>query len=599
VFLSQADQFLRRILVIDLILLLVGVVGAFALSRSITRPLRSLTEAASKISGGDYSRTVGISQKDEIGTLAGAFNSMVVKVRNSRHELEQKVEALKEAEEKYRSIFENAVEGIFQSTPDGRFISVNPAMARILGFESPEELMAGRTDIRSQHYVDPNCREELQRMLAEQGVVVGFECEVYRKVLSKIWTAENIRAIRDEGGAVIRYEGSIEDITGRKTLEEQFRQSQKMEAVGQLAGGIAHDFNNLLTVITGYSELLLSGVQDDPVRRKVEEIRKAAERASALTRQLLAFSRKQVLQPRVLDLPETVVGMDKMLRRLIGEDVELVTLLESGLEKVKADPGQIEQVIMNLAINARDAMPQGGKLTIETKNVFLDDAYARRHATVTPGHYVMLAVSDTGTGMDEETQAHIFEPFFTTKEQGKGTGLGLSTVYGIVKQSGGNIWVYSEPEHGTTFKIYLPVAGETDESRREEVAAERPQGTETILLVEDEEAVRLLLLDILDAEGYAVLPASNGRDALRVCEQHSGPIHLLITDVVMPGMSGRELAARLAEECGDAKVLYMSGYTDDAIIHHGVLDAGTNFLQKPFTPDAVARKVREVLDVSR
>jgi two-component system cell cycle sensor histidine kinase/response regulator CckA len=599
VFLSQADQFLRRILVIDLILLLVGVVGAFALSRSITRPLRSLTEAASKISGGDYSRTVGISQKDEIGTLAGAFNSMVVKVRNSRHELEQKVEALKEAEEKYRSIFENAVEGIFQSTPDGRFISVNPAMARILGFESPEELMAGRTDIRSQHYVDPNCREELQRMLAEQGVVVGFECEVYRKDLSKIWTAENIRAIRDEGGAVIRYEGSIEDITGRKTLEEQFRQSQKMEAVGQLAGGIAHDFNNLLTVITGYSELLLSGVQDDPVRRKVEEIRKAAERASALTRQLLAFSRKQVLQPRVLDLPETVVGMDKMLRRLIGEDVELVTLLESGLEKVKADPGQIEQVIMNLAINARDAMPQGGKLTIETKNVFLDDAYARRHATVTPGHYVMLAVSDTGTGMDEETQAHIFEPFFTTKEQGKGTGLGLSTVYGIVKQSGGNIWVYSEPEHGTTFKIYLPVAGETDESRREEVAAERPQGTETILLVEDEEAVRLLLLDILDAEGYAVLPASNGRDALRVCEQHSGPIHLLITDVVMPGMSGRELAARLAEECGDAKVLYMSGYTDDAIIHHGVLDAGTNFLQKPFTPDAVARKVREVLDVSR
>ncbi len=506
--------------------------------------------------------------------------------------------ALREAEEKYRSIFENAVEGIFQSTPEGRFIAVNPAMARILGYASPEELLTHRTDISAQHYVDENSRATLERMLAEHGVVVGFECEVFRKDISRIWTVENIRAVRDDGGTLVYYEGSIEDITERKTLEQQLRQSQKMEAVGQLAGGIAHDFNNLLTAITGYSELTMMRLQaEDPLLRNLEEIKKAGDRAAALTRQLLAFSRKQVLQPKVLDLNSVVSGLENMLRRLIGEDVDLRTVLKPELGSVKADPGQIEQVIMNLAVNARDAMPRGGKLTIETGNVFLDEEYARRHVAVSSGQYVMLAVSDTGTGMDEETQARIFEPFFTTKELGKGTGLGLSTVYGIVKQSGGSIWVYSEPGRGTTFKVYLPLVGEGgQEYRRRDEVEEAVRGTETVLLAEDEEVVLRLAREVLETYGYRVLEAANGGAALLICERHEEPIHLLITDVVMPEMSGRELADRLASLRPDMKVLYMSGYTDNAIVHQGVLDEEANFIQKPFAPRLLARKVREVLD---
>ncbi len=507
-------------------------------------------------------------------------------------------EALKEAEEKYRSIFENAVEGIFQSTPEGRFISANPALVRILGYESPEELITDRTNIATQHYVNPAFRDELERMLAEQGIVVGFECEVFRKDGIKIWVEENIRAIRDESGALLYYEGSIEDMTERKMLEEQLRQSQKLEAIGQLAGGIAHDFNNLLTAINGYSDLVLRRLQAaDPLRHNVEEIKKAGERAAALTRHLLAFSRKQVLQPVAIDLNTIVSDMEKMLRRLIGEDVELRTVLASELGTIKADPGQIEQVILNLAVNARDAMPQGGKLTIETENVYIDEEYATHHVAVKPGHYVMLAVSDTGTGIDEKTRAHIFEPFFTTKEVGKGTGLGLSTVYGIVKQSGGNIWVYSEVGQGTTFKVYLPrVAGGAQEYRRSVAPKEALQGKETILLAEDDEMVRNLVLEVLRHYGYQVLEASNGGAALLICERHKGQVHLLITDVVMPEMSGRELAVRLSQLRPDMKVLFMSGYTDNAIVDQGVLAEGTPFIQKPFAPDALAHKVKEVLE---
>jgi two-component system cell cycle sensor histidine kinase/response regulator CckA len=513
-------------------------------------------------------------------------------------ERKQAEEKIRQAEEKYRSIFENAVEGIFQSTPDGRFISVNPAMVRILGYESAEELMAHRTDIGTQHYVDANSRMELEQMLAEQGIVMGYECEVYRKDLSKIWTVENIRAIHDESGAVLHYEGSIEDITERKTLAEQLRQSQKLEAIGMLAGGIAHDFNNLLTAITGYSDLTLWRLrEEDPLHRNISEVKKAAERAAALTRQLLAFSRKQVLQPKTLDLNGVVSDLEKMLRRLIGEDVELRTVLEPELGSVRADPGQIEQVLMNLAVNARDAMPHGGKLTIETENVYLDDEYVSRHIAVHPGSYVMLAVSDTGTGMDEQTRARIFEPFFTTKGIGRGTGLGLSTVYGIVKQSGGSIWVYSEVGRGTTFKVYLPRVDESaQEYKQSAEVRESVQGTETVLLAEDEEIVRELAREVLEAYGYQVLVATNGGSALLICERHKEPIHLLVTDVVMPEMSGRELADRLSQLRPEMKVLYMSGYTDNAIVHQGVLDEGANFIQKPFAPNALARKVREVLD---
>lgn len=386
-----------------------------------------------------------------------------------------------------------------------------------------------------------------------------------------------------------------------QSSEEQLRQSQKLEAIGMLAGGIAHDFNNLLTVILGYSDISLARLnEEDPLHRNITEVTKAAERAAALTRQLLAFSRKQVMQPKVLDLNAVVSESERMLRRLIGEDIGLRTVLETEVGSVKADPGQIEQIIMNLAVNARDAMPQGGKLTLETKNVYLDEDYAKNHVAVIPGPYVMLAVSDSGSGIDEQTLLHIFEPFFTTKEKGKGTGLGLSTVYGIVKQSGGNVWVYSEVGRGTTIKIYLPRVDERaqESERSAETVADR-QGSETILLAEDEEAVRTLARQVLEIHGYQVLEAANGGAALLICERHKEPIHLLITDVIMPEMSGRDLADRLAQLRPDMKVLFMSGYTDNAIVHQGVLDEGTNFIQKPFPTDALARKVRAVLDAPK
>jgi len=381
-------------------------------------------------------------------------------------------------------------------------------------------------------------------------------------------------------------------------LQDQLRQSQKMEAIGRLAGGIAHDFNNLLTVIKGYSQLSLVEIKEgDPLRGDIEEIKNAADRAADLTRQLLAFSRRQIMEMKVLDLNDLLKNLDKMLRRVIGEDIELVTPLAEDLGRVKADPGQIEQVIMNLSVNARDAMPEGGKLTIETANVELDGAYARNHVAVTPGRYVMISVSDTGVGMAPEVRDRVFDPLFTTKEKGKGTGLGLSTVYGIVKQSDGNIWVYSEPGKGTAFKIYLPRVDEPLEEAGEVVVQKEIVGRgETILVVEDEEEVRKLAVQILRRQGYTVLEASQGNETSHICEQHKGAIHLMVMDVVMPGMNGRELAKSLEPHHPEMQVLYMSGYTDNAIVHHGILEKGLNFIQKPFTLEGLLRKVREVLD---
>jgi nitrogen-specific signal transduction histidine kinase/CheY-like chemotaxis protein len=380
--------------------------------------------------------------------------------------------------------------------------------------------------------------------------------------------------------------------------KDQLAQAHKLEAVGRLAGGIAHDFNNLLTVITGRADFLLHTFQaDDPRLRQIDLISQTARRAAALTRQLLAFSRKQVLQPKVLDLNAVVGTMDAMLRRLIGEDIDLLTALQPDLGRVKADPGQLEQVILNLAVNARDAMPRGGRLTLETADVELDETHARRHIGARPGRYVKLAVSDTGCGMDAETQARIFEPFFTTKEAGKGTGLGLATVYGIVKQSGGHIWVYSEPGRGTIFKIYLPRVEEVPESAAPEAYhGIRRQGSETVLLAEDDAELRGLASEILRGHGYTVLEATNGVEGAGVAEGHAGPIHALVTDVVMPRMGGRELAEALRSAHPETKVVYMSGYTDNAIMHHGVLEPGIVLLEKPFTPDALLGKVREVLD---
>jgi two-component system, cell cycle sensor histidine kinase and response regulator CckA len=383
-------------------------------------------------------------------------------------------------------------------------------------------------------------------------------------------------------------------------LEEQLRHSQKMEAIGQLAGGVAHDFNNLLTAINGYSSLALQRANPDSrTKTYLEEIKKAGDRAANLTRQLLAFGRKQMLKPVALNLNEVVFDMNKMLRRLIGEDIKFDAKLDPQLKKIKADPGQIEQVLVNLVVNSRDAMPQGGALTIETANFEVDQQYTGKLLALPPGGYVMLAVSDTGCGMSIETKARIFEPFFTTKDKGRGTGLGLSTVYGIVKQSGGNIWVYSEPNRGTTVKVYLPQFDcDKEQAERPGVEKAAPRGSETILLVEDEDVVRGLARQILQQAGYNVLDAGSGDEALRMCREHSDPIHLLLTDVVMPETSGKEIAQSLTSLRPGTCVLFMSGYTDDAIVHHGVLDSNVEFIQKPFTPVALARKVREVLDLN-
>jgi nitrogen-specific signal transduction histidine kinase/CheY-like chemotaxis protein len=409
---------------------------------------------------------------------------------------------------------------------------------------------------------------------------------------------QSSRLVRDPESGVW-FDTIVEDITEQRQLEIQLRQAQKMDAIGRLAGGVAHDFNNLLTAILGCADLMLESLPEDaPEREEAHEIHDAAIRAAELTRQLLAFSRQQVLAPKVIHLNDVVAGVHRMLERLIGEDVELRTILAPDLGSVRADPGQIEQVVVNLAVNARDAMPKGGKLTIETANTVLDEAYAREHGVpAAAGPCVMLAVTDTGTGMDAETQARIFEPFFTTKPAGKGTGLGLATVYGIVKQSDGLIWVYSELGKGTSFKIYLPQATGAAESVRAAKAGVEPlRGTETVLLVEDQVEVRKLARKILEARGYTVLAAGSGPEALVLADQHSGPIDLLITDVVMPGMGGRDVSLTLGPKRPAMKILYLSGYTDQTVIHHGVLEPGVAFLQKPFTPDVLARKVRELLD---
>jgi PAS domain S-box-containing protein len=467
---------------------------------------------------------------------------------------------------------------------------------RIVALNDYREALRGCSVVASGFDDDPRMpRSALIAPMTIMGRTVGaVEAQSYDPAA---YADEHLTAMRLAANLAASAIENVRLLEQERERATQLQQSQKMQAIGRLAGGVAHDFNNLLTAITGYSDLSLRRLgAEDPLRRNIEEIKRAAGRAADLTHQLLAFSRKQVLQPRVLDLNAVISGMEKMLRRLIGEDIELLFEPCPSLGRVKADPGQLEQVLMNLAVNARDAMLGGGKLIVETANTWLDDEYARQHVAVTPGPYVLLAVSDNGCGMDDVTRAQAFEPFFTTKEQGKGTGLGLSTVYGIVKQSQGNIWVYSEVGQGTTFKIYLPrVEEEAEPIRPPEGVKSLAGGQETILLVEDDEMVRGIARAILRQAGYKVLEAADGESAMETCRLHEGTIHLVLTDVVMPRMSGRVVADRLRELRPDLSVLFMSGYTEEAVVHHGVLNAGVNFIEKPFTPESLTSKVRQVL----
>jgi PAS domain S-box-containing protein len=507
-----------------------------------------------------------------------------------------------EAEETLR-LRDRAIQAVSQgilitdpTLPDNPIIYASPGFERLTGY-TQEEVLGRNCRFLQGPQTDPDTVAQV-REAVRASRPCSAEILNYRKDGTPFWNALSISPVLDGDNQATHFVGVQADVTERRVLEAQFRQAQKMEAVGRLAGGVAHDFNNLITIINGFSELVLATFRsDDPARERVAEIKKAGERAASLTRQLLAFSRQQVLAPVVLSLNSVVTDLEKMLRRVIGEDIGLAVSLQANLGRVKADAGQIEQVIMNLAVNARDAMPRGGKLTIETKNIRLDEDYARLHADVRPGRYILLAVSDTGHGMTPEVQARIFEPFFTTKEKGRGTGLGLSMVFGIVKQSGGFLEVYSEPDVGTVFKVYLPRVEEpVSTGRSHQGIRTAVRGSETVLLAEDEDAVRTLTRIILTGNGYKVLEARDGSEAIRIAREHRGRIHLLISDVVMPGLGGRELSERLVALHPEMKVLFLSGYTDDAVVRHGVLQEKVNFLQKPFSTVALAQKVREVLD---
>ena len=503
-------------------------------------------------------------------------------------------ERLRDSEERYRLLFERNLAGVYRVTLAGRILECNDALAHMFGYASREDLV-GR-DV-TELYPASRARDEFRETLFQFRSLVNYEMRGQRRDGAVVWTLENAALLADEKVGEVIIEGTVTDITARKLLEEQLRQSQKMEAIGQLAGGIAHDFNNLLTTVLGYSNMALNQLSPhEPIREEIEEIQKAGERAANLTRQLLAFSRKQLFEPRVLDVNALIVESTRMLARLIGEHIRFVTHLEPDLGHVRADPGQIEQVIVNLVVNARDAMPDGGTLTIRTRNAGADGVLPRPRFGAPLEPHIVISVEDTGVGIDAETQKRIFEPFFTTKEKPHGTGLGLATVYGIVSQSGGQVVVDSEPGRGSRFDIYLPLAEDAPEPRP---AAEAPaigRGSETILLVEDEDAVRDLTRRCLEARGYRVLQASSAEDAERVVATHPARLDLLLTDVVMPGASGPDLARRLQAERPDLNVLFVSGYTDDSMAAHRVLDPGASFLQKPFTPDTLARKVREVLD---
>jgi PAS domain S-box-containing protein len=561
-----------------------GAVTLYLLERTVLSRVANLSERITQIgASGDLSARVSVTGKDELAFLANAINGMLEDLQRAETERDEGRARLGMIIEKMPAVLWTTDAGlVFTSSVGAGLEHLGLKPNQTVGSALQEYF---RTD-------DPDFPPIAAHRRALAGEAVSYEMDWQKRVFESY-----VQPLRDADGQVAGVIGVGLDITDRKHLADQLRQSQKMQAVGQLAGGVAHDFNNLLMVVKGHAEILLNRMPEgSPLRNSVEQVDKAADRAASLTRQLLAFSRMQVLQPRLLDLDEVVGGMTKMFSRVMGENIELTFVPGAKLGRVKADPGQIEQVLLNLVVNARDAMENGGRITIETSNVQLDRDYSAKHHNIEPGPWVMLTVSDTGCGMDAQTQSRIFEPFFTTKAQGKGTGLGLATVYGVVKQSGGFIYVYSEVGQGTTFKVYLP---EVVADIRKEVAekpAAAPSGKETILFVEDEESVRELVREYLSGAGYRILEACDGVQALEVAAGHKGAIDMLVTDVVMPRLSGRELASRIAAERPNVKILFISGYTDDSIFRHGVLEGGVAYLQKPFNLKSIAQKIREVLD---
>ncbi len=539
-----------------------------------------------------YMRVRNLLRLKEYGDHQGRYSQLL------EREVDSRTIALSASEQRYRALFENAKDAIAVLTPDGIVREMNRRWEEIVG--APRAQLLGRhvRDFAAKGKADVNS-ESYEQMLASDGAV---------SAPLSIATADGTRLLLEFSHATIEVSGETlvlaigRDVTEKEQLEEQLRQSQKLEVIGQLAGGVAHDFNNILTAILGFCELLLLELEPTHVgRTDVFEIKSAGERAAGLTRQLLAFSRKQILQANVLDINGVIKGMEPMLRRLIAAHIDLVVSLQREIDAIKIDPTQLEQIVINLVVNAADAMPRGGKLTVETSNVRLDEHYRGHHLPVTPGDYVLLAVSDTGIGMDEATSRRMFEPFFTTKELGKGTGLGLATVYGIVKQSGGDIWVYSEPGHGSAFKIYLPAVTARLSAAAKVVTAPEtaPRGSETILVVEDDEAVRRLARLILERAGYRIIDAENPKEAVRVADRFGERIDLLLSDLIMPESDGAPLIDRLTKVHPDLRVLYISGYADEAVVRHGVIVEGTPFLQKPFTPLGLSGKVREVLDAPR
>ncbi|MGD0970293.1 MAG: FIST N-terminal domain-containing protein [Desulfobaccales bacterium] len=501
-----------------------------------------------------------------------------------------------EESEAFKSLIYTAPIGIF-IIQDGQFKLVNPAVGKVTGHDKDDLLGHDSLTYVPEEYKETLRSQVIQMLKGERTAPCEFQ--IVTKGGERRWVLETVTPIQYQGRKAIL--GFFIDVHERVKLEEQLLQSQKMEVVGRLAGGVAHDFNNILTAIMGYNEIvMMSFREEDPIFRHLEGIRKSAERAAALTRQLLAFSRKQLLQPRVTNLNTVITNLEAMLRRLIGEDINLVILLDQALKAVKADPAQFEQVIMNLVINARDAMPMGGKIIVQTANVYLNETFTRRHPELQPGPYIQVSVIDHGLGMDPETLAHIFDPFFTAKASGKGTGLGLSTVYGIIKQSGGHIEVSSQPEEGTVFEIYLPQIEDSPEDSSEQcVSGVTPQGSETVLVVEDEEVLLKLIQEALEMQGYHVLTARNATEALELVKGHAAPIHLLLTDVVMPHKNGRELAELLSPLHPEMKILFMSGYTEDSMVIRGLLNAALPFIQKPFPPMDLLCKVREMIDGPR